>query len=49
MIIPIIILFFSVLVLYAKVKGLENTLSNHLEEPIDEAHSQPEPEISHFD
>lgn len=49
MIIAIIILFFFVLVLYAKVTGLENALSNHLEETIYEAHPQPEPETSHFD
>lgn len=47
MLIAIIILFICVLVLYAKVTGLENALAHHLETPIDEAHS--EPEEDHFD
>lgn len=38
MIIAIVILFIFVFVLYAKVTGLENALSNHLEEEVDEAH-----------
>lgn len=42
MLIAIIILAICVLVLYAKVSGLENALSNHLEEPLKEAHPQPE-------
>lgn len=49
MLIAVIILFIFVFVLYAKVVGLENALSNHFEEDIDEAHPKSEPEISHFD
>lgn len=42
MIIAIIILFICVLVLYAKIAGLESALQIHLNEPSDEAHPEPE-------
>jgi hypothetical protein len=46
MLIAIIILFIFVFILYAKVAGLENALSNHLEEDVDEAHPKSQEESS---
>lgn len=47
MIIAIIILFICVLVLYAKIAGLESALQIHIDESSDEAH--PKPEKDYFD
>lgn len=44
MLIAIIVLFIIVLILYAKIKGLENALLIHLEEPASEAHPEPDEE-----